>query len=126
MTEVPTLVMVIDDDPDCLEALSDALALRGYRVVTAINGCEALVALETGPKPALILLDLMMPVMDGWRFLDERNRRPSLTAIPVALLSGERDLDQRARGLGVAKTIQKPVGLDALLSAVQQLVGGPS
>jgi len=116
-------VMVIDDDPDCLEVVSDALALSGYGVITASNGREALRALECDPKPALILLDLMMPVMDGWQFLEERNRRASLTQIPVALLSGERDLDKRARSLGVAGSIPKPAELDQLLSVVERLVG---
>jgi len=119
----PVMVMVIDDDPDCREVLSDALTISGYAVVTAIGGREALRSLERDPKPALILLDLRMPVMDGWQFLEERNRRPPLTQIPVAFMSGEHDLARRARGLGVVASLPKPIRLEELLSAVEQLAG---
>jgi len=125
MSVSPKLVMVVEDDPDCLEALCHVLRHQGYGVVTAVNGLEALRALSGDPKPVLILLDLMMPVMDGWQFLDERSRLPSLAQIPVALLSGEREQRQRARDLGVARSIQKPVELQGLLAAVHQLVGPP-
>jgi len=122
----PKLVMVVEDDPDCLEALSHVLVHHGYGVVAAVNGLEALRVLRGDPKPALILLDLMMPVMDGWQFLDERSRLPSVARIPVALLSGEREQGQRARDLGVLRSIQKPVELQGLLAAVQQLIGPPN
>ena len=119
----PKTVMVIEDDPDCLKAVSRALKFGGYGVMKATNGLAALRALESGQAPDLILLDLMLPVMAGAQFLDEQRARASLAQIPVALLSGERDLSRRAAKLAVAGYITKPVGLDDLLSAVQRLVG---
>ena len=119
----PKTVMVIEDDPDCLRAVSRGLKFGGYGVVEATNGLEALRALESGQAPALILLDLMLPVMDGARFLDEQRARPSLAQIPVALFSGERDLARRAVELAVAGYICKPVDLDDLLSTVRRLAG---
>ena len=119
----PKTVMVIEDDPDCLEALSNVLKFGGYGVLEATNGLEALRALESGQAPDLILLDLMLPVMAGAQFLDEQRARPSLAQIPVALLSGERDLSRRAAELAVAGYITKPVGLDDLLSTVRRLAG---
>lgn len=119
----PKTVMVIEDDLDCLKAVSRALKFGGYGVMQATNGLEALRALESGQAPDLILLDLMLPVMDGARFLDEQRARPSLAQIPVALLSGERDLPRRAAELAVAGYITKPVGLDELLSSIRNLVG---
>ena len=87
------------------------------------GGVEGPQGLESGQAPDLILLDLMLPVMDGARFLDEQRARPSLAQIPVALLSGERDLPRRAAELAVAGYITKPVGLDELLSSIRNLVG---
>jgi two-component system chemotaxis response regulator CheY len=123
---VPTrTVMVVEDDPDCLEVVAHALALDGYAVMTAVDGRDALRALEAGPAPDLILLDLMLPVMDGWQFLEEQRARPALAGIPVVLLSGERALRRRASELGVAGAIPKPIELDELVSTVRRVVGPP-
>jgi CheY-like chemotaxis protein len=116
----PKTVMVIEDDPNCLEAVSNVLKFGGYGVVEASNGLEALRALESGQAPDLILLDLMLPVMEGSRFLHEQRTRPALAQIPVAL-SGERDLSRRAKELAVAGYITKPVELEDLLSTVRRL-----
>jgi CheY-like chemotaxis protein len=96
--------MVIEDDPDGLEALSAVLEHGGYAVIE------------------VILLDLMLPVMDGWQFLAEQRARPALASIPVVLVSGERDLRRRATELGVAGALVKPVEIDELLSIIEQLV----
>jgi CheY-like chemotaxis protein len=101
-------ILVVEDDPDCLEAVASVLEYDGFRSVSARNGLEAIAYLEANPPPELILLDGMMPVMDGSRFLLEQRRRPALRSIPVALLSAERDLPQRAIELAVAGYIAKP------------------
>lgn len=118
--------MVVEDDPDCLEATGFALEYGGYAVVPATNGLEALRYLEVNPPPDLILLDLMLPVMDGWQFLNEQRARPALAQIPVVLLSGERDLEVHARELAVAGYIQKPPDLEGLLAAVRRFAGAPA
>lgn len=115
--------MVIEDDPDCLEAVSSVLEFGGYAVVGAANGLDALSVLESGQAPDLILLDLMLPVMHGSQFLLEQRARPALAQIPVVLLSGERDLARRAGELAVAGYVCKPVELDDLLSVVRRFAG---
>jgi CheY-like chemotaxis protein len=119
-------ILIVEDDVECLEAVKDALEGDGYVVVTATQGLQGLQRLESGPLPDLILLDLMMPVMDGWQFLREQRRRPALAALPVALLSGERDLAHRAGDLKVAGYIRKPFDLDELLAVVTGILGDRS
>jgi CheY-like chemotaxis protein len=119
-------VMVVEDDFDCRESVCEVLRYDGYHVVAASNGVEALRYLEANPPPGLILLDLMMPVMNGWQFMDERKARPALAQIPVALLSAERDLAGRAAELGVAGYICKPLDVEGLLGTVRKLVGAPA
>src|SRR5262245_59582395 len=78
-------VLIIEDDPDIREALAEILEDEGYATVLAGNGREALDHLAKSEMPALILLDLMMPIMDGWQFRDEQRRSPSYAAIPVVV-----------------------------------------
>ena len=118
-------VMVIEDDPDCLEAMADALQFDGYEVIVSTNGLEALGHLKAHRPPDLILLDLMMPVMDGWEFLRAQRELAPLAHVPVALLSGERELDRLAAELAVEGHIQKPIALDKLLETVQRLISKP-
>ena len=125
MNDARKIILVVEDDPECLEAVVDTLGWDGYTADTAANGSEALQRLGANPPPDLILLDLMMPVMDGWQFLVELRSRPELAQIPVALLSAEADLSGRAATLDVAGHITKPVELDELLSVVRALAGPP-
>ncbi len=120
----PKTILVVEDDFDCLEAIVDALDFDGYRTISAANGEEALSRLEAGATPALILLDLMMPVMDGVEFLVERRRRQLAPGVKVLLVSGERDLALRADTLGADGFIQKPVELESLLATVREFCGG--
>ncbi len=110
-------VMVIDDDPDILEVTRFVLENAGYRVATAANGADALASLREA-KPGLILLDLMMPVMNGWEFRAEQTRDPELAAVPVVVITGAGNAAARAAPAGVAGLLEKPVDLDTLLSAV--------
>ena len=80
-------VLVVDDDADHSAAIRDILEEEGYCVRAAVNGREALQGLLEGALPDLILLDMMMPVMDGWTFAAELKLRPALAAIPVVAIS---------------------------------------
>ena len=109
---------MVDDDPDILEALSEILESEGFAIQQARNGQEALEILET-VSPNLILLDLMMPVMDGWEFAEKMRRRVDWSQIPVIVLSADRNIGGRARELGALGYLAKPFELSALLSLVQ-------
>jgi two-component system chemotaxis response regulator CheY len=112
-------VCVIDDDADIREALYDVLTFEGYSVHLASDGVEALELLRaTDQTCCLILLDLMMPRMNGWEFRRQQVEDPALEGIPVVLLSGAGRCQQVARDLKVAGALEKPVELDALLEVV--------
>jgi len=116
------LVLVVDDDPDILQTLGLCLSSEGYRVLMAANGKEALDILDR-EHPSVILLDLMMPVMDGWQFvaeLDHRGRRD----VPLLILSADRSVQGHAQQLRASGHLAKPFDLDELLGKVQQLTGG--
>ncbi len=117
------LVLVVDDDPDILQTLALCLSTEGYRVLMAGNGREALDFLSR-EQPACILLDLMMPVMDGWQFVAELEARGWRKA-PLLILSADRAVQGHASRLGADAFLAKPFDLDDLLGKVQQLTGGP-
>lgn len=113
-------VLVIDDDPDILESMTFVLESAGYRVSTATNGAEALDHLRGNVAPCLILLDLMMPVMNGWQFRAEQSRDSKLAGIPVVVVTGAGHALQKAASLGVAGCLEKPVDLDELISVARR------
>lgn len=116
------LVMVVDDDEDILETYAALLESAGYQVLTARNGKVALEQLRSGPRPSLILLDLMMPVMNGWTFRKELLANPNLASIPVAVFSGDyRALCEEAPP-AVEAVFRKPVDLDALMLTIARHV----
>lgn len=115
-------VLVVDDDPDICEIFKDLLESYGYLVTTAENGADALDKLRAGEDPGLILLDLMMPVMDGIQFRDEQVRDPSLAAIPVVIVSAGGDVAAKAAAAGV-EGLSKPVDIDVLLATVGRFCG---
>jgi CheY-like chemotaxis protein len=112
-------VFIVDDDPDICEILQDLLESYGYRVATAANGADALDKLRAGEEPCLILLDLMMPVMDGIEFRDEQLRDPALAAIPVVIVSAGGDVAAKAAAAGV-EGLTKPVDIDVLLATIRR------
>ena len=112
-------VLVVDDDRDIRDAVTEALESEGYRVVTAADGEEALAWLRAAAsRPRVILLDLMMPGMDGMQLRSELMRDPMLGAIPVIALSADPSAIAAARSLSFGGYLKKPVQLDALLGAV--------
>jgi two-component system, chemotaxis family, chemotaxis protein CheY len=116
------LVLVVDDDPDILQTLGLCLSSEGYRVLMAANGKEALDILDR-EHPSVILLDLMMPVMDGWQFVQELEHR-GRRDVPLLILSADRSVQGHAQQLRANGHLAKPFDLDELLGKVQQLTTG--
>jgi CheY-like chemotaxis protein len=110
------LVLVVDDDPDILDAICDILDAEGYRVSRARHGLEALAQVESA-RPDVILLDLMMPVMDGVAFSQALRQRPRVRDIPILVISADGN-PQRAASVGAAGYLAKPFDIEALLSQV--------
>jgi CheY-like chemotaxis protein len=108
----------VEDDFDVRDALVEILESEGREVMGAGNGLEALNQMRMGPSPCLVLLDLMMPVMDGWQFRVEQLRDPRLAVIPVVLMSADARVDQEAATLGAAAYLRKPLEVEELLEIV--------
>src|SRR5215469_3008507 len=114
------MVLLVDDDRDSREALAEFLSRRGHGVQCATNGSEALRLLaEIHDPPALIFLDLMMPVLDGWGFLAERAKNPVLAEVPVVIISGCPIVARKATEAGAVAFIRKPAEPQTLLRVVE-------
>jgi CheY-like chemotaxis protein len=113
------LVLVVDDDPDILEAICDILEVEGYRVARARHGGEALARVEA-ERPALILLDLMMPVMDGLTFAQTLRSRPAVADVPIVVISADGNR-LRAAPVGAVGYLAKPFDIDSLLGHVARI-----
>ncbi|MBK7862657.1 MAG: response regulator [Archangiaceae bacterium] len=112
-------IMVAEDDPEIRASVAELLQSEGYEVVLASNGAKALELLRGGAAPQLILLDLMMPGVDGFQFREEQRKDPVLSAIPVLLMSAGGDLNAKAAQLGVAGYLKKPFAdIDSLLGTI--------
>jgi CheY-like chemotaxis protein len=110
-------ILLVEDDTAIREVLAEALRGEGFEVTCASNGAEALRRLGDGATtPGVILLDLMMPVMDGWSFRAAQRRDPRLTDIPVVVLSA--DAEGTLANLAPAAFLAKPYDLDRLLAVV--------
>lgn len=115
-------VLLVDDDASIRETVALALESEGLRVRTAGHGEHALALLRSGLRPAVILLDLMMPRMSGWEFRRHQRADPQLAAIPVVIFSGAGEIGAHAEHLGAAGALGKPVTLDALLHTVRRFL----
>lgn len=105
-------ILIVDDELDVHVLLTDLLRSEGYEVASATDGAEALDYLRSATTlPCLILLDLVMPRVDGWQFIEERSHDPRLARIPVVLISGQVAARETARALGLASYIEKPIGV---------------
>jgi CheY-like chemotaxis protein len=118
----PATVLLVEDHEDLRETLTEALELHGVAIKAVGNGLEALEYLKAAPPPKLILLDLTMPVMDGFRFREEQRKALAIKDIPVFVLSAEHNLELKAREMGVAGHMQKPVDFHALLQLVRERI----
>jgi CheY-like chemotaxis protein len=116
--DAPT-ILVVDDERDICDVMAEALTLDGHRVLTASNGQMALEQARKD-RPDLIVLDLMMPVMSGWEFLEAQREDPALASVPVIVGTAfpETQVD------GAAVILQKPFDVDTLLAAVARLYEG--
>ena len=114
-----TAVMIVEDDDEIRELLAEMLADRGFLVSTARHGKDALELLRTKPPPNIVLLDLMMPVMDGWQMRAEMLADPKLAGIPVIIVSGAADLQDGSEMLKAARVLTKPVKWPVLLESVR-------
>ena len=112
-------VLIVEDDVDLREMMAQLLTLEGFAAATAANGSEALEYLHgDSDRPQVILLDLMMPVMDGWEFRRQMQSDPAIARLPVIVLSA---LDpSRAKDVDAAAFLKKPLDFDRLLSLVRQ------
>jgi CheY-like chemotaxis protein len=114
-------VLVVDDDRDVREALVEVLTGRGFRVTTAADGREALQVLRTlRVPPFAVLLDLMMPVMDGYEFLKAQKSDPSIADVPVAVVSAAHGVNRQRLG-GCVSIIPKPINMALLMKTLLQL-----
>jgi len=117
-------LLLIEDDREICDSLSEALREEGFDVSTAANGREALEVLRNGPRPSAILLDLVMPVMDGWDFRQEQLRDPALKDIPVVVVSASGFSEATIRmQFGDVQLVQKPVPYLPLLQALGRICG---
>ena len=111
-------VLVVDDDYAVLDAVKDILEDEGHEVFLAANGLEALKQLRRGIQPCIILLDLMMPVMNGWEFREEQLQDGALARIPTIIVTAHTRAEEAAEELKAVSCIQKPVQPDTLLEAI--------
>jgi CheY-like chemotaxis protein len=117
-------VLVVDDEPLIAMALEAALEDAGYEVATAANGRQGLERLAGAPRPDVVLLDMMMPVMGGAAMRAAMTADPELRAIPVVVLSSLPEEAVRARVDGVAAVLRKPCTAEQVLGAIEGVLGG--
>lgn len=114
------IILIVEDDRDIRDVLAEILAEEGYQVLVAEDGADGLRRLAEGPLPDLILLDLMMPRMDGYQFREEQRKNPAWAAIPLVLLTAGVETSDKITALGALDVVRKPVKIDFLL----ELIGG--
>lgn len=118
-------VLIVEDDRETRDMIGALLALEGFHAVGAEDGLEALHLLRTvrrgAPKtPCLVLLDLKMPRLGGQEFRRAQLGDPTVANVPVAVMSGAVDIEQRARALGAVALVTKPIDLDVLMQVVKR------
>jgi CheY-like chemotaxis protein len=117
-------ILVVEDDDAIRELVSDVLRDDGYEVREATNGAEALGRIKD-ERPDLIVLDLMMPVMDGWTFVEKCHGQAFCHDVPIIVTSASHDLPrtaERLRSFGVRTCLAKPFDVDGLLALVERYV----
>src|SRR5262245_23869830 len=123
-------VLIVEDDPDVREMLATLLSMEGFHAVSAEDGLEALHLLRSvrhrAPEmPCLVLLDLKMPRLGGHEFRRAQLGDPTVASVPVAVMSGAVDLEQRARALGAVASVAKPIDVDLLMDVVKRYCASP-
>jgi DNA-binding response OmpR family regulator len=115
------VVLVVDDDCDLRDTMRDVLREAGYEAICVAHGLEALDWLEANGAPAAVLLDLMMPVMDGWRFMGELRAHPELATVPVLVVSTV--APHWGFPVPASRVVSKPFDVDELLARIRALAG---
>jgi CheY-like chemotaxis protein len=121
MTPSPSAIMLVEDDPDLSESLQLVLGLNGHRVTCARDGIDALDRLREDPLPRLLLLDLMMPGMNGIEFRERQLGDPRLRDIPVVLLTGAGVHALEPHIAAGARLLRKPFDVDELLALIDDV-----
>ena len=114
-------ILVVDDEESILDVIAETLELEGYRVAKAADGHQALLMLKA-TRPDAIVLDLMMPGMDGWTFLNQCRKDDLCSSTPVMVMSAYRRLGEITRELHVQACLEKPFDLDVFLRAIERLL----
>jgi CheY-like chemotaxis protein len=112
-------ILIVEDDDDLREVVKDLLRDLGYNVATAVNGSDALHYLRTNRPPGLIVLDVMMPVMDGVEFCRRRLRDPALRSIPIFLFTAR---GQSIANVSAVRVLRKPLVVDEFIDAIRSVV----
>jgi CheY-like chemotaxis protein len=118
-------ILIVDDDEDLRGGIAGVLAAEGYSVREARNGREGLERLHEEPHPRLVLLDMVMPDMDGWDFRRAQRSDPEVANVPVIIVSGVPEYLERREATGIDTRLIKPFDVDQLLQAVARWSGGP-
>lgn len=111
-------ILVVEDDTSIRELLVELLESEGYQVASAVNGLEGLKHLQSDLNPDLILIDLMMPVMDGYSFRTEQLKKPEWSKIPTVVMSAEANAKEKMKNFNITAFLSKPVELDTILKTV--------
>jgi DNA-binding response OmpR family regulator len=120
-------VLVVDDNPPLLDLLREALTREGFSVATAENGAEAILAVHN-EKPDLVILDVIMPVMDGFQVLRVLREKPETKGLPVIMLTVRKDIGDVLAGWmgGSDLYMPKPCSIEDLIAGVKQVLSGPA
>jgi CheY-like chemotaxis protein len=117
-------ILVVEDDESIREYVKELLELEGFTVTAASNGEEGLRALRRSePLPSLILLDVMMPVKDGFQFREEIAEDPVLGAIPVVIMTADGHIDLKRQKIGAKEAVRKPFNIDQFIEVVKRNCG---
>jgi len=125
MSSATRNVLIVEDDPDTREMVRQLLATHGFYAVGAADGLEALHLLRAvrhrePDAPCLVLLDLAMPRLGGREFRRSQLGDPTVASVPIAVMSGASDIQQRAQAMGAVATLAKPIDIDVLIAVVKK------
>lgn len=111
-------ILLVDDEPDLRECIADFLETEGYKVIQAENGKVALNLLKTGIKPSVVLLDYMMPIMDGKAFCEVFSKDSSINSIPVILLTAAKVTEETLKQMNLRDQLMKPIQIEKFLETI--------
>jgi CheY-like chemotaxis protein len=124
VTGAKKMILLVENDADVRDLLQDSFELLGYDVIPAASGKQALdyLSLERAPPPDIVVLELMLPIVNGWQVVERIRRDPEVAGVPVVVITG----DTRDRPTGVSALFRKPLQMQALLDLVRRYLDRPS